>query len=179
MTIVLASAERFRLQVQGAAHEAWGPEQVGATVTLHPSLPKAPDLETALPLTVTEVRTGVDGTLIKLNVAPEQMVQAARLTAHVVYGDSRRWQFFRKLHAQSSTLVAGLLYVAAKSLLALPRTLFDFARELTRRSAAPEPDDTLFEDAFTASEKTTERAPAPATPPAAPPAPDGYLRVEE
>ena len=179
VTIVLASAERFRLQVQGAAHEAWGPEQVGTTVTLHPSLPKAPDLETALPLTVTEVRTGVDGTLIKLTVAPEQMVQAARLTAHVVYGDSRRWQFFRKLHAQSSTLVAGLLYVAAKSLLALPRTLFDFARELTRRSAAPEPDDTLFEDAFTASEKTTERAPAPARPPAAPPAPDGYLRVEE
>lgn len=183
VAIVSASSERLQLQVKDPAHEAWSAEQIGAKVTLYPSLPKAPDLETALPLTVSEVRSGVDGTMIELRVAPEQMVQAARLTAHVVYGDSRRWQFFRKMHAQSSTLIAGLLYVLAKSVIALPRTIFDFARELTRRSGEPEADETLFEDAFTASARTTERAAVPATLAVTVPAiaaqSDDYLKVEE
>ncbi|MBR9762622.1 MAG: UDP-forming cellulose synthase catalytic subunit [Rhodobacteraceae bacterium] len=149
VTIVSASPERIQLHMAEAGADAWSPEEIGGKVLLTPVLPEAPELETALPLSIAELRPGVEGTVIDLAVAPEQMVQAARLTAVVVYGDSRRWQFFRKLHAQSSTLVAGLLYVLAKAALSVPHSLYDFAREIRLHRAAPSVDETVFEDAFT------------------------------
>ncbi|AWI85986.1 cellulose synthase catalytic subunit (UDP-forming) (plasmid) [Alloyangia pacifica] len=183
VTILSASPEKFQLQLKDGTQEAWTAEHPGATVALVPTLPKAPDLETALPMTISEVRSGVEGTVIELSVAPEHMVQAAQLTAHVVYGDSRRWQFFRKFHSQSSTLVAGLLYVLAKSAISIPQSIFDFARELTLRSGRPEADDTLFEDAFTGATKGTQPNPVLVAetnvPQASIPQADGYLRIED
>ena len=185
VTIVSASPEVIQLQLTEGAQASWDSALAGATVSLMPELPKAPDLETALPLTFSGLRTGVEGAILTLTVPPEQMLPAARLTAHVVYGDSRRWQFFRKFHPKGSTLVAGLLYVLAKSTVSLPRTIYDFARELTLRSGEPAADQTLFEDAFKKSSKETEEKTSPAAPSGAPQPQvatgqaDGFLRFED
>ncbi|WP_237708061.1 UDP-forming cellulose synthase catalytic subunit [Oceanicola sp. S124] len=184
-TILSASPERIQLQLTESGQESWTPEQVGAEVVLLPILPKAADLEVPLTLTLAGVRPGVEGTRVDLAVPADSMIGAARLTAHVVYGDSRRWQFFRKFHAQGSTLVTGLLYVLAKSALSVPQTIYDFLREFSKHEAVPvADDDTPFEDAFTGAARETDAAPALAGAPGAPVAAaanpqDEYLRIED
>uniref|UniRef100_A0A2A3JWB0 Uncharacterized protein n=1 Tax=Alloyangia mangrovi TaxID=1779329 RepID=A0A2A3JWB0_9RHOB len=105
----------------------------GLQVELAPILPRNPELEAPLPLKVRTVRSDVDGTLIELDVAPAQMIAASRLTAHLVYGDSLRWHFFRKVYPQGSTLIAGLAYVAGKSLVSVPKSAIGFVTEPARR----------------------------------------------
>lgn len=124
---------------------------VGLRVDLSPILPNAPDLEGPLPVCVNDVRTDVDGTFIELDVAPEQMLAASRLTAHLVYEDSLRWHFFRKVLPQGSTLIAGLVYVAGQSLLAVPRSVIGFLGEPSRRHREAAEKSLRAEHAFTAA----------------------------
>lgn len=178
-TIVAASPEAIQLKLAKGAPAGWNDIAMGTEVSLLPVLPETPDLEVALPLTLSALRRGVDGTVLTFDVPPAQTIPAARLTAQVVYGDSRRWQFFRKVHPQGSTLVAGLLYVLMKSALSMPQTIYDFARELTLRSAEPAADDTVFADAFMKSSTETAGTPAPQVAGGTAAKADDYLRYED
>ena len=120
----------------------------GLKIELVPTLPQAPELEAPLPLKVKAVRSDVEGTLIELDVAPAQMIAASRLTAHLVYGDSLRWHFFRKVYPQGSTLIAGLAYVAGKSLMSVPKSVIGFLTEPARRRREATEDAMRGEPAF-------------------------------
>ncbi|MCA0922217.1 UDP-forming cellulose synthase catalytic subunit [Pseudooceanicola nanhaiensis] len=166
------SSQRERSLREGAA--------TGIKAVLTASLPKAPDLEAPLTVSVRSVHADPSGTHVELAVAPEEMVAASRLTAHVVYGDSLRWHFFRKVQPQSSTLLGGVIYVLGQSLMSLPKTLFDFLREPTRRERSIEDDVYNPDTAFMASSeerRPTAAAAAQARP--QPVKPSEYLTVEE
>lgn len=180
-TILAASPERVQFQMNGVDREETGLYEAGVEVELLAELPKAQDLEDPLPLTISEIRTGVDVTIIELKVGPEKMVQAARLTAHIVFGDSLRWRFFRKFHSQGSSLVAGFVYVIWKSVLSIPKTAIDLVRERSTRHNDTMTDETVFEDAFTAAPKMRQAQPIEAVADVRKniPAHDGYLRIED
>ncbi|ETX14095.1 cellulose synthase [Roseivivax halodurans JCM 10272] len=178
-TIISASPTVIQARLAaGALPKGLAPGSEGAAPMrgkLSPVLPKSPALQTPLNVTVNEVRSDPDGLLLELGISAEQMVDASRLTAVIVYGDSSRWEFFRKVVPRSSTLVAGLAYVLGKAALSLPKTTLDLLREPGRRQSEMLEEDAVRENTFSAAPEKARTKPAGR----ADLDDDGYLTVEE
>ena len=98
-----------------------------------PIVPKAPTLERPIGVTVTSVRSSVDGVAISAEIDADDMIRASEFVAFSVYGDSSRWEYFRKTHSRSRGLVSGLIFVVGKSVASVPQSLLGFLREPARR----------------------------------------------
>ncbi|WP_240611120.1 UDP-forming cellulose synthase catalytic subunit [Oceaniglobus ichthyenteri] len=143
-TIIAAGAKSITLRFENEVRDADGKTALhkiteGSIADLIPVLPNAPELERALAVTITAVHSGVGGMTVTLDVAPEDMIAASRLTAFVTYGDSARWIYFRKVLSKRRGLVSGLLFVFRKSILSLPVSVIDFLNEPARRKALAAP----------------------------------------
>lgn len=147
----------------------------GVPASVQPLIENIPAFEGPLPVTVGALKSETNGYICILEIPEHAMINASRFAAVVVYGDSSRWEFFRKAVPRSSTLVTGFAYVIRKALMSLPITVLDLLREPERRRQA------LFDEAaatpsdeFAAAKGTGSRdRPEPETDDE-----DGYLEVE-
>ncbi|SFD84312.1 UDP-forming cellulose synthase catalytic subunit [Roseivivax sediminis] len=183
VTIIAATANAVQLQLDSELRGADGRDWQnsgweGKAASLTPILPKTPELEQPLPVVIEDIRTGVDGISLGVTVASEHMVPASRLAATIVYGDSSRWHFFRKVRSQGSTLLAGLAYILGKSLVSIPMSALDFLREPARRRRQLAADLTIPEDAFAQATREQEE-PKPPEPEKTRPARSEYLEIED
>ncbi|APX22903.1 MAG: cellulose synthase catalytic subunit (UDP-forming) [Rhodobacteraceae bacterium] len=147
----------------------------GASASILPAVENAPAPEGPLPVTVGVLKSDTSGYLCMLDIPESAMIDASRFAAAVVYGDSGRWEFFRKTVPRSSTLVTGFAYVIGKALMSLPVTVLDLLREPERRRQAVFDDAAeIPRDAFAAAKGTEARN----RPAAEDDDEDGYLEVE-
>jgi cellulose synthase (UDP-forming) len=58
---------------------------------------------------------------------------AREAVAYLIFNDSEHWRQRREDHYKARGLIRGLLYVFWLSLMAIPRTFVDFAKEPARR----------------------------------------------
>ncbi|ETW10660.1 cellulose synthase [Roseivivax marinus] len=166
VTIIAATAGSVQLRLDpdsgDSATRDWKKLSIkGALATLTPILEKTPQLEAPLEVSISDVSSGADGIRVGLVVDPAHMIAASHLSATVVYGDSSRWHFFRKVRPQSSTLLAGLVYVLAKSVVSIPKSVYDFLREPARRRDQLAADLTLPVDSFAEASKEQEKPAEP------------------
>jgi len=101
-------------------------------IIVRPHFPEAPDLERDINTQVQMVSRGANGIDTGLRFLPDQQMPAREAVAYLIFNDSENWRRRRVDDTRSKGLVAGLFYVLWLSVLAIPRTLADFAREPAR-----------------------------------------------
>jgi cellulose synthase (UDP-forming) len=137
-TIKDASTSGVRLEMATPPHGSPAAERIlglerGDEIVFRPHFPEAPDLERELRTTVQLVQTGAEGIILGLRFVPDQPMTAREAVAYLIFNDSEHWRQRREDHYKARGLIRGLLYVFWLSLMAIPRTFVDFAKEPARR----------------------------------------------
>lgn len=120
----------------------------GVRAIVRPQLANAPHLEQPISVTITSLRSSKEGIAISAEVDVEQIVRASEFVAFTVYGDSSRWEYFRKKHPRSRGLLSGLIFVFRKSVASVPQSVAGFVSEPARRRQKLELDTRLPTDTY-------------------------------
>jgi cellulose synthase (UDP-forming) len=136
--IMDASTSGVRLQFRATSQ---GPESAdmlrrldtGARVTFRPLFPEARNLERDILADVQSVARNADGPVAGLRFVADQPIKTREAVAYLMFNDSENWRRMRQDETAPRGLIHGLLYVFWLSLVSIPRTLADFAREPARR----------------------------------------------
>ncbi len=133
-----ASTGGVRLELDTPRHgtpaaECLSKIQKGDQLVFRPHFPEAPDLERDIRANVQLVSTGAKGLVLGLRFVQDQPMSTREAVAYLIFNDSENWRRRREDDTQARGLVAGLFYIFWLALLAIPRTMADFAREPARR----------------------------------------------
>jgi len=133
-----ASTGGVRIQFKPVAHDSPADHRLRAldmdsVVVLRPRFPEATDLERDILAHVQSLRRGPEGVVAGLRFLPDQPMRTREAVAYLIFSDSENWRHLREDVTRPRGLLHGLLYALWISLMAIPRTLADFAREPARR----------------------------------------------
>ncbi|MDG4649219.1 UDP-forming cellulose synthase catalytic subunit [Roseibacterium sp. SDUM158017] len=133
-----ASTSGLRLELETPPHGTPAAERLagltpGEELIFRPRFPEAPDLEREIRVKVQAVINGAEGIVLGLRYVHDQPMSTREAVAYLIFNDSENWRRRREDDSKPRGLIAGLLYVLWLSVMAIPRTFADFAREPGRR----------------------------------------------